>query len=351
MSMPNFMGVRCVACSTLVVIVVSLEAKSCLVLSCLGRKLLAQETLLPSRFNLTAAGKHPLQADGEAHIQFSIEGHPMEADVSVSSQLDELLLGGDWLAKQEGCWDFKSGTLHLEGLEIRLYPNHVDFGCRRVVATEACLVPPRHQMNIPVRLEGEKVHQSSIDWALESRPVKDGVFVARTLFGNENNVKVARVLNNTETPYRLGEGDFVGDASPVSVAPAPEVSSSSKGRHLAMPQSKRAWRMPFPNISFQRRQAMVARNEAEDSCAHVQCLLDGLPKDLTDEQQRLARDFICSRASSFSKADFDIGRTDIIKHRIDTGDNAPHFERLRRHPTSQLEVIDCLLYTSPSPRD
>jgi len=51
-------------------------------------------------------------------------------------------------------------------------------------------------------------------------------------------------------------------------------------------------------------------------------------------------EFIRSHANIFSRSEFDIGRTDILKHRIDTGNNPPHYERLRWHPTSQLPQID-----------
>jgi len=39
-------------------------------------------------------------------------------------------------------------------------------------------------------------------------------------------------------------------------------------------------------------------------------------------------------------SEYNIDHTSIIPHRIDTGDNSPHFEQLRRHPTAQLPVID-----------
>jgi len=65
----------------------------------------------------------------------------------------------------------------------------------------------------------------------------------------------------------------------------------------------------------------------------TECLIDRLPADLTEEQRVHAEEFIRSRSQLFSKPEFDIGRTDVLHHRIDTGDNVPHFERLQRHPT------------------
>jgi len=79
---------------------------------------------------------------------------------------------------------------------------------------------------------------------------------------------------------------------------------------------------------------------AGDPHSHIQCLVDGLPDDLTDEQRARTTAFIRSRSNVFSRSEYDIGRTRIIPHRIDTGDNAPHFEQLQRHPTMQRPIID-----------
>jgi len=79
---------------------------------------------------------------------------------------------------------------------------------------------------------------------------------------------------------------------------------------------------------------------SEDAHDHLDSLLRSLPSDLTDEQRDRAEAFIRSRASVFSRSEYDIGRTSIIPHRIDTNQHAPHFEQLRRNPQAQLPVID-----------
>jgi len=42
----------------------------------------------------------------------------------------------------------------------------------------------------------------------------------------------------------------------------------------------------------------------------------------------------------FSKSEFDIGRTELVQHRIDTGNNKPFRQPLRRHPFACFPVID-----------
>jgi len=86
--------------------------------------------------------------------------------------------------------------------------------------------------------------------------------------------------------------------------------------------------------------ATAEKGPVTEDLSHIQCLIDRLPSKLTPDQRSTAEEFIRSHANIFSRSEFDIGRTDILKHRIDTGDNPPHYERLRRHPTCQLPQID-----------
>jgi transposase InsO family protein len=74
--------------------------------------------------------------------------------------------------------------------------------------------------------------------------------------------------------------------------------------------------------------------------AHIQCLIDGLPPSLTEEQRMMAAKFLREKASIFSKSATDLGRNRMIPHRIDTGDHPPVRQSLRRQPYAQLEEIE-----------
>jgi len=52
--------------------------------------------------------------------------------------------------------------------------------------------------------------------------------------------------------------------------------------------------------------------------------------------ERLVHDYakVCCRS------EIDLGRLDILPHRIDTGDARPFKEQLRRHPIAHLDFID-----------
>jgi len=72
--------------------------------------------------------------------------------------------------------------------------------------------------------------------------------------------------------------------------------------------------------------------------SHVQCLIDALPTDVTDEQRGQASQFIRSYASLFSKSATDLGRNKLLPHRIDTGNHPPIRHALRRYVRTLLRL-------------
>jgi hypothetical protein len=69
-------------------------------------------------------------------------------------------------------------------------------------------------------------------------------------------------------------------------------------------------------------------------------MINTLPSDLTDEERESAIHLLYEYQDVFSKSEYDLGRTSVIEHRIDTGDARPIRQALRRHPQSYLSIID-----------
>jgi hypothetical protein len=74
--------------------------------------------------------------------------------------------------------------------------------------------------------------------------------------------------------------------------------------------------------------------------AHVQGIIDGFPKELSEDERKKATDLVLKYSNAFSKSEFDIGRTKIISYRIDTGNHCPLRQQLRGHPRAHLDFID-----------
>jgi len=73
---------------------------------------------------------------------------------------------------------------------------------------------------------------------------------------------------------------------------------------------------------------------------HARPLYEALHSDLTEEERSKAIQFIRDNAADFSTSEFDIGRTELVQHRIDTGSHKPFRQALRRHPMAHLPIVD-----------
>jgi len=72
-------------------------------------------------------------------------------------------------------------------------------------------------------------------------------------------------------------------------------------------------------------------------------MMNSLPKELTREQQRAAKELLTEHEAIFSKGEYDIGRTPYVEYHFDTGAHRPIRQALRRHPFKYLDVIDKLV--------
>jgi len=72
----------------------------------------------------------------------------------------------------------------------------------------------------------------------------------------------------------------------------------------------------------------------------VQLMVDSLPNELTEPPRKKVRQLLQENEAIFSKGEYDIGRTQVVEYRIDTGTHRPIRQPLRRHQFKYLEVID-----------
>ena len=69
-------------------------------------------------------------------------------------------------------------------------------------------------------------------------------------------------------------------------------------------------------------------------------LVDGVDASVTTEEKGQLREILRRYSDCFSLHEFDLGRTSVVTHRIDTGDSRPVKQVLRRYPIVHLEEIE-----------
>ena len=81
-------------------------------------------------------------------------------------------------------------------------------------------------------------------------------------------------------------------------------------------------------------------SSSEGELSYLKPMLETLPADMSDKQKRIVKDLLIRNADVFSKHEFDLGCTDLISFHINTGNNRPIAQPLRRHPRAHLDIID-----------
>ena len=69
--------------------------------------------------------------------------------------------------------------------------------------------------------------------------------------------------------------------------------------------------------------------------AHLKIVWDANVTDLTDEQRHIFCDLLIRHQSVFAKIKYDLGRTDLVQHEINTGDKRPIKQAARRLPLNK----------------
>ena len=68
----------------------------------------------------------------------------------VSDAVEDLILDADWLVTKNVLWDFKSGSILLNGKHITLRSRDSHNLVRRIFANESIVIPPGHVTDVPV---------------------------------------------------------------------------------------------------------------------------------------------------------------------------------------------------------
>ena len=71
----------------------------------------------------------------------------------------------------------------------------------------------------------------------------------------------------------------------------------------------------------------------------VEPVLRNLPPDVTPNQRDRVVNFLRKFDDMFSRGTFDMGRTNLVEHTIDTGSHRPIRQPLRRHPRPHFHKL------------
>jgi len=316
-------------------------------LSMLPRRFVPHTPLSPTDIKVYAANGSRIPVMGTVMVRFEVAGVPVHNRFLVSDAVDEPMLGIDWLQANNCAWDFVRGTIKIAGKEVALVNRPRRPAVRRVYVGENAVVPPRTQVNVPVRLAWTSYEREDNDteWVLDPRQTCQNVLVARSLLPKDESRTFVQVVNVSDRPRNLQAESCLGSAYPAEVVndrprgrrPDPPFVGGGSEAHPAAGCSAQG---PVPSNLVTSDDTVSPRPFGTGDLNYLQPVIDGFPGSLSPDESSAARQLVCDYADVFSRSDFDLGHCDALPHRIDTGGARAFKDQLRRHPIAHLGFID-----------
>jgi hypothetical protein len=136
--------------------------------SCIARKFVPRVPLEPSDEQLYAANGTTISNLGACTMRFKVRSLELQARLQVLNQLNELILGYDWLRENHCCWDFDAKILLIQGQQFCLSSRPCRRFIRKIYVAESVTVEPYCQIIIPVKLAVHSVRTPDADWLVDS---------------------------------------------------------------------------------------------------------------------------------------------------------------------------------------
>ena len=257
----------------------------------------------------------PLHVCGIAQVQISLGGRCFQSQVVIVSGLTaDAILGLDFL-EANGCTiNLGKKTLHFQDCNLSL---SLDTSIQsspttvRVAVVSTLQVPAYSEMEVMAKVEKPSVPGL---WAVEGET--DQIMVAHAVVDASAHLIPVRLLNPSNKVVTLYNGKEIA-----SLQPADEI--CGLGVAAVQPRAD-------SEISKDKEEMLWEMVEAAGES------LNGLEK----EQLYC---LLAKYADIFAACSSDLGRTDKVKHQIDTGSSAPIRQQVRRVPPARREEVKKLL--------
>ena len=105
----------------------------------------------PSTQRLWAANGTEIEIVGEVTVPLLLDGRCIDTTALVSPDVEEVMLGSDWLQAHNCLWDFGRGRLFVDGRAAVTLSRKCPLYCRRVFVQDDAVLLPRQETDVQAR--------------------------------------------------------------------------------------------------------------------------------------------------------------------------------------------------------
>ena len=311
-SEPEVAGVSAVCGALIIQAVVNGKKLQCLVdtgseVSLINESLICTDDLKVSNRTLKAANGSPIAVSGVIEIPLFLGSHQYQSSFIVSPQIQNVILGLDWL-EMHGCLiDCKNLSLIIGDHRFKLKHLRAENMCRRIEASHDIVLPGRSQVNVEARVVLPHLKGSGEYWMTETDSESKEWQLAHTLVSRGDGVVPIRLLNAGVNAVTIPKGQEIGRLVEVEV-PAPSQND------------------------------LDALDEEQERVLNE--MVERVDSEVTGEDKQRLRNLLMKYKGAISWNEYDLGYTDLVQHSIPTTDGPPVRQKLRRFPPAHAAIID-----------
>ena len=275
--------------------------------------LVEQDEVLPTCRIFQAANGTTIGVMGEVELPVQVADQCIKTCFVISDQVDEVLIGVQWL-HENGCRiSFPDNTLTLRGSveDVPLLRKTSRNRCNRVILQEDVQLPPSSEMNVLGKVVYSNLSTTKQGvWATCTHECQPGVHVACSLLPERSQNVPIRILNVRDKEQCLKKGmnlSAIQEVTPVDVRSEEEVKVTDR---------------------------KIKTGKLVDD------LLQRVDEGVSEEEKIELRRLLESYEDVISCDEMDLGLTDVVEHCIDTGEARPCRQPLRRTPAAYSKIIE-----------
>ena len=269
----------------------------------------------PVNFDIYQANGDPLPVIGQIVSEITLGPLRVSCNIVVVDIHDDAILGIDFLMQHDCKLDLPSQQLSIQGTIVNMWKED-EPGCCQVSVKENTTIPAKHKKIILgwVHRRGNESHTNVLEGSAKFTE-RYGLLIARALVDIQHGQVLMRVLNPTECDTDLREGTTAAMYYPAVAFN--EMEDRTYIRTLQM-----------NDLEVESRSDEISPQIPD----HLKGMVDRSSEHLDDTQIAVMTDLVIEHQDIFAIDSGDLGRTDKVKHRINTGDASPIKQRPWRIP-------------------
>jgi hypothetical protein len=162
--------------------------------------------LEPHLHKVTAANGTSIEIIGKNKFQVKLNGVPFVGEMLVSYDVDEAMLGIDFLTTHQSCWHLNHGTIVIDSHKLQLHAERNRHVCRRIYCRNTSVIPAQTQQDIHVQMPLKNFNDGSENMLIDIAQLRPGVIMASAVLPGDETVTMVRVYNTSTRDVTLDAG-------------------------------------------------------------------------------------------------------------------------------------------------